>query len=156
MSDTPLPMPVTPGDQPQLRLSDREREAVAAFLRHHADEGRLSLVELEDRLSVVYGARVRADLDGVAEGLPLEVVRPPSAPRPLPATSQRELSRQRHRTGGAAEKSLAIHVRTYFVFCVFFVLIWAFSGGGYFWPIWPMLGWGVGVASHWAASAGKR
>jgi hypothetical protein len=25
------------------------------------------------------------------------------------------------------------------------ILIWALSGGGYFWPIWVMVGWGIGV-----------
>jgi hypothetical protein len=28
--------------------------------------------------------------------------------------------------------------------------------GGYFWPVWPMLGWGIGVArSHTRAWAGR-
>src|SRR5207244_8137411 len=26
--------------------------------------------------------------------------------------------------------------------------IWAATGGGYFWPIWPILGWGIAVACH--------
>ncbi|OJX13001.1 MAG: hypothetical protein BGO77_00845 [Caedibacter sp. 37-49] len=26
------------------------------------------------------------------------------------------------------------------------VLIWAISGGGYFWPIWVIVGWGIGMA----------
>ncbi len=26
------------------------------------------------------------------------------------------------------------------------VIIWALSGGGYFWPIWVMIGWGIGFA----------
>jgi class 3 adenylate cyclase len=32
--------------------------------------------------------------------------------------------------------------------------IWAASGGGYFWPIWPILGWGIGLGCHWAACVG--
>ena len=42
------------------------------------------------------------------------------------------------------KKSLA----TYFVMNSFFVAIWFFSSGihSYFWPIWPMLGWGLGIA----------
>jgi class 3 adenylate cyclase len=28
------------------------------------------------------------------------------------------------------------------------IAIWALSGGGYFWPVWPLLGWGVGLGSH--------
>jgi class 3 adenylate cyclase len=37
--------------------------------------------------------------------------------------------------------------------------IWAASGAGYFWPIWPMLGWGIGVGAHAApliAGVGTR
>jgi hypothetical protein len=28
------------------------------------------------------------------------------------------------------------------------IVIWLATGAGYFWPIWPMLGWGIGVLSH--------
>jgi len=38
----------------------------------------------------------------------------------------------------------------------FFVLIWALTGGGYFWPVWPALGWGIGVAMHGWATFGRR
>jgi len=32
------------------------------------------------------------------------------------------------------------------------VVIWAMSGSGYFWPIWPIAGWGVGLAFNaWSA-----
>ena len=27
-------------------------------------------------------------------------------------------------------------------------VIWITTSGGYFWPIWPMMGWGIGLASH--------
>lgn len=31
------------------------------------------------------------------------------------------------------------------------VIIWAVTWTGYFWPIWPMIGWGIGLAFHgWA------
>lgn len=30
----------------------------------------------------------------------------------------------------------------------FLVLLWFFTGAGYFWPIWPILGWGVGLVFH--------
>ncbi len=29
---------------------------------------------------------------------------------------------------------------------MFFVLIWLFTGAGYFWPVWPIMGWGIAVA----------
>ena len=31
------------------------------------------------------------------------------------------------------------------------VAIWALTGMGYFWPIWPALGWGIGIVSHRAS-----
>lgn len=36
------------------------------------------------------------------------------------------------------------HLRTYLVMSVFFILLSWFTGGG--WAIWPILGWGIGVA----------
>ena len=39
------------------------------------------------------------------------------------------------------------------------VVIWFFSGRGYFWPIWTMLGMGFAVAAAWLSaytSAGKK
>ena len=44
--------------------------------------------------------------------------------------------------------SFRIHFSIYSVVVVFLVLIWALSGGGYFWPVWPAVGWGLGVAIH--------
>jgi len=37
---------------------------------------------------------------------------------------------------------------TYFFVNTFLVAVWFFSSGydSYFWPIWPMLGWGIGIA----------
>jgi eukaryotic-like serine/threonine-protein kinase len=39
---------------------------------------------------------------------------------------------------------------------VMLVGIWAASGAGYFWPIWPILGWGIGVGSHGAPLLATR
>ena len=45
-------------------------------------------------------------------------------------------------------KSLKIHLAFYLLVNVFLIAIWAVSGGGYFWPIWSILGWGLAVAAH--------
>ncbi|MCU0269550.1 MAG: 2TM domain-containing protein [Acidimicrobiales bacterium] len=40
------------------------------------------------------------------------------------------------------------HLAAYVIINAFLVLIWAASGGGYFWPIWVIGGWGIGLAFH--------
>lgn len=43
------------------------------------------------------------------------------------------------------------HVAAYVIVNTLLVTIWAFSGGGYFWPIWAIAGWGIGLAFNaWA------
>jgi hypothetical protein len=34
-------------------------------------------------------------------------------------------------------------LRTFLATSVLLVAIWALTGMGYFWPVWPILGWGV-------------
>ncbi len=38
------------------------------------------------------------------------------------------------------------HVAVYVLVNLLLVVIWAASGGGYFWPVWPIAGWGFGLA----------
>jgi len=38
------------------------------------------------------------------------------------------------------------HAVIYCAVNVLLVVIWAASGAGYFWPIWPIAGWGIGLA----------
>jgi eukaryotic-like serine/threonine-protein kinase len=45
-------------------------------------------------------------------------------------------------------QSFKTHLTLYALVNLMLIGIWAASGGGYFWPIWPMLGWGFGVAAH--------
>ncbi|MGP7996379.1 MAG: DUF1707 domain-containing protein [Streptosporangiaceae bacterium] len=67
--------------QSDVRVSDADREAVAARLREHYAAGRLGLDEFQDRLDAVYRAQTAGELDMVTDGLPHEgVVIPPGAP----------------------------------------------------------------------------
>ncbi len=40
------------------------------------------------------------------------------------------------------------NIVAYVVVNAFLVGIWFFTGRGYFWPAWVMLGWGIGVVLH--------
>ncbi|HTT50426.1 MAG TPA: DUF1707 domain-containing protein [Streptosporangiaceae bacterium] len=67
--------------QSDVRVSDADREAVAARLREHYAAGRLGLDEFQDRLDAVYRAQTAGELDMVTDGLPHEgVVLPPGTP----------------------------------------------------------------------------
>jgi hypothetical protein len=47
-----------------------------------------------------------------------------------------------------AKRDFRGHVAAYVIVNALLVAIWALSGAGYFWPVWAILGWGVGLAFH--------
>ena len=126
VADTSLPVD-------DLRASDAERESTIASLRTHAGEGRLSLDELDGRVEAAYAAKTRRDLAAVSADLP-------RAPRPH----------------AGARADVREHLRTYLTVMALLVVIWAITGMGYFWPVWPALGWGIGVMSHASAARSPR
>jgi hypothetical protein len=112
----------------ELRASDSDRERTAERLRMAAGEGRLGSDELEERLERAFGARTEAELEPLVADLPAPRTR---APRP---------SRRPWRPDPD-------HLRAYIAVNAMLVAIWALTGAGYFWPIWPILGWGVGLVA---------
>ena len=71
----------------RIRVSDAERERVAARLREHFAEGRLSQEELDERLSAALSAKTEGDLRRVMADLPgpAPVPVPGGAPGPWAA-----------------------------------------------------------------------
>lgn len=50
-----------------------------------------------------------------------------------------------------AKRDFKTHAAAYVTVNTMLVIIWALSGAGSFWPIWPILGWGVALALNaWA------
>lgn len=78
---------------PQLRVSDAERESVAALVRDAIDEGRLQLDELDERLGAVYSAKTHDELAKVIEDI-VPVPRPPR-PAPFPVVPSRGRSHRK-------------------------------------------------------------
>jgi hypothetical protein len=91
-----------PGDQRHLRVSDADREQAAESLRMAAGDGRLTLDELDERLTTAYAAKTYADLQAVTSDLPGPGVSAPLAPvsSSLPA----------YRFGGTPGMSFAIAI----------------------------------------------
>jgi hypothetical protein len=106
-----------------VRASDAERDVVVESLRGHAQAGRLTSDELEERVELALAAKTRADLAALQRDLPQPARR--VAPRPQP--------RQEHRHGPPPFVPIAILL----------IAIWAVTGAGYFWPMWPLLWFGV-------------
>ena len=108
-----------------MRASDSDREKVAERLSRHAAEGRLDHDELEERVAAAYAAKTEAELAELTRDLPEK--------------------RPRQRRQIAPRVRMTPEVRAYVNVMVLLVVIWALTGAGYFWPVWPALGWGAGL-----------
>ena len=64
------------------------------------------------------------------------------------AESRRQ-RRERHQRGERA--GFRIHATVYIAVQLMLVVVWATTGGGYPWFVFPLLGWGIGLAAHFAA-----
>jgi adenylate cyclase len=50
-----------------------------------------------------------------------------------------------------ARRGFRVHATIYVAGILLLIAIWAVTSRGYFWPIWPILGWGVGLGvNYWA------
>lgn len=47
-----------------------------------------------------------------------------------------------------AKRAFWLHLFVYILVNALLVVVWAVSSAGNFWPIWPMLGWGIGLVGH--------
>ncbi len=56
--------------QRDLRVSDADRQAVARRLERAMRDGRLTVVEFDERVQAAYAARTRGELDDLTEDLP--------------------------------------------------------------------------------------
>jgi class 3 adenylate cyclase len=140
--EMPSPGGNTRSRESSVRASDADRERAAELLREHYGAGRLSEEDLSERVEAVYGVRTMSELDALTADLP----------------SAAE-TRSGRRRGVLDNTGFRIHLMVYIVVNVMLIGIWAASGGGYFWPVWPILGWGIGVGSHGApllATRGSR
>jgi class 3 adenylate cyclase len=74
--EAPVGGALVPVTAPGVRLGDTDREQVAALLREHCVEGRLTLDEFSSRLDALYVARTDAELAAVLRDLPESTTEP--------------------------------------------------------------------------------
>jgi adenylate cyclase len=67
------------------------------------------------------------------------------APSTTPADHHAAIERIR------AKRGFGVHAKVYVAVNLLLIAVWALTGRGNFWPIWPLLGWGVGLGiNYWA------
>jgi hypothetical protein len=123
----------------EIRASDADRDRVVDALRDHAADGRLTTDELELRTDRALAALTVGELNGLLRDLPR-----------LGPSRRSAFLRE------AAWRTYEAHLRFYLLVMAMFVVLWAVGGMGHFWPIWPAMGWGIGLVSHRACLPQRR
>jgi len=124
---------------PGVRVGDRDREKVVTRLGQAFTQGYLSVSEYETRLDQALHAQTARALNQLLGDLPVGRI------------AQRDPRRRAARVA-AARRGAWIHFAAYVAASLLMIGIWltvaVTAGAWYFWPVWPILGWGIGVISH--------
>jgi hypothetical protein len=159
-----------------MTVPDADRERVIAILREQVGEGRLDLDEFGTRLSEAYQAQSVAELNHSLRELPVPRLSTGiSTPGGLvengdergrragaagATTRGANADRQRHEhphprpgPGGGervARAAWGAHLGSYLSVNAMLIVIWLIFGGpsSFFWPMFPIMGWGIGLAAH--------
>ncbi|MCP3425993.1 2TM domain-containing protein [Rothia sp. AR01] len=81
-----------------------------------------------------------------------------SDPNGLPRADAESQLRERAMKRLREKREFLLHLVIYLAVNVLLVVLWASSEDpGFFWPIFPILGWGIGVFSHgWTVYRGQH
>jgi hypothetical protein len=122
-----------------VRAGDGERAATADVLGQGLTQGYLDMPEYEQRVAAAFAAHSTNELRQLVADLPIAQLR-------------RNDPRRRAARDAAARMSVRLHLAAYVVMVVIVLTVWlavALAGGTwYFWPVWPILGAGIGVLGH--------
>ncbi|SFW45190.1 DUF1707 SHOCT-like domain-containing protein [Amycolatopsis australiensis] len=118
----------------RIRAADADRERVATTVQTAGSEGRLTLEEVEERLTRVYAAKFTDELTALTADLPRPAPARPGFPLTLAAL-------RRH-------PALRLHLAVVVVISVVAIVRWAVLGAGFFWPAFPMFWLAVSLLVH--------
>jgi hypothetical protein len=129
--------PCQPGNAP-MRASDADREIIRGVLAEAYSDGRLTREEYDARLNTLYGSRTLGEACTLVTDLvPADGL--PAAPVPIRDADLRKRGASKWR------KDVEEAVTAFLVPSIICVVIWIAIGGGFFWPMFPMLLFGLNL-----------
>ena len=128
-----------PARREGVRASNAEREAFAETVTRASQEGRLTVTEVDDRLTRIYAATFREEFPEIVADLPKESW-PVDYGRPRPAPVKR---------GNEWGFALTAHAAFVATIAVGAIVAWVHSRMGFFWPAFPMFWLGLSVFVHY-------
>ncbi|MGH3671690.1 MAG: DUF1707 domain-containing protein, partial [Pseudonocardiaceae bacterium] len=105
--------------------------------RDAAERGMLTLTEADERQAAAYAAKIRADLAGLTDDLPVPSPELPARPDP---------NRPLH---PAVRKRLAVHAVLAVALATLLIVRWALGPVPWFWPAAPMFWLAVSLVLHY-------
>jgi Domain of unknown function (DUF1707)/2TM domain len=117
------------------RAGDRDRQKTATRLGLALAQGYLEMDEYDRRLQAAFQTQAAGELKQLVADLPLDRIRR--------ADPRRRAARQ-----AGARLGVRIHLLAFLAMTAVVLSVWAATGAGYFWPIWPILGTAIGLVSH--------
>ncbi|WP_037069112.1 DUF1707 SHOCT-like domain-containing protein [Pseudonocardia acaciae] len=130
----------------ELRVADADRERVAERLRRAHGEGRITLVEFDERVAAAYAARTDGDLATLTADLPPE----PVPARPVAAGDE---TRAPARVRGGRRLAWRIEAGAWLFASVVNLVIWGIVSMATGAAVYPWWAW---VAGPWGAVLALR
>jgi hypothetical protein len=140
-----------------VSVSESERDRTVKALTRHCGDGRITLDELEERIERAFAAQTSAELHELVRDLPKDDLlavtgvspSPALQPHPSPTVPPRPVHHLRAPTKKAGEVALRVHATVFLAVMAMLVAIYLLTdAGGYFWPIWTAMPWGMALGIH--------
>lgn len=123
----------------EVRIGDADRTRTAELIGLALTQGYLDMADYEQRLQAAFAAQTSTELHALTADLPVAALR-----RNDPA--------RRARQQRAARRGVRAHLAGYLALVAVVLTVWLAvgltAGAWYFWPVWPILGAGLGVLGH--------